>query len=78
MACPGGCVRGAGLPFTTSKDDLKSRAKQVYQSDDSEPVNLPCKSPHLLNMYEQLLPENKEISDKKIFYTHFEKRDVLL
>jgi iron-only hydrogenase group A len=78
MTCPGGCVHGAGLPFSTTRDDIKSRAKLVYQTDDSEPVNLPCKSPHLINLYEKLLKENSEISDRKIFYTHFEKRIVLL
>jgi len=78
MTCQGGCVHGAGLPFISSKDDLKNRAKLVYQADETEAINLPCKSPALINLYEKLLKENKEISDKSIFYTHFEKRNVLL
>jgi len=78
MTCQGGCIHGAGLPFVTSKDDLKARTKLVYQADDSEAINLPCKSPTLINLYEKLLKENREISDKTIFYTHFEKRNVLL
>ncbi len=78
MACPGGCVHGAGLPFSPSKDEIKSRAKLVYQSDETEAINLPCKSPACINMYDKLLKENSDISDKKIFYTHFEKRNVLL
>jgi len=61
-----------------SKEDLKARAKIVYQTDDSEAISLPCKSPTLINLYEKLLKENAEISDKRIFFTHFEKRDVLL
>jgi iron-only hydrogenase group A len=78
MTCPGGCVHGAGLPFSSARDDIKSRSRIVYQTDESEPVNLPCKSPHLINLYEKLLKENTEISDGKIFHTHFEKRNVLL
>ncbi|MDQ1332406.1 MAG: NADH-quinone oxidoreductase subunit [Bacteroidota bacterium] len=78
MTCPGGCINGAGLPFSTSKDDSKSRAKTIWQADESDPLSLPCKSPVLINLYEKLIKENKEISDKKIFYTHFEKRKVLL
>ncbi len=78
MTCPGGCVHGAGLTFNTSKDEIKSRAKLVYQSDDTEAINLPCKSASLINLYDKLLKENSDISDKKIFYTHFEKRNVLL
>jgi iron-only hydrogenase group A len=78
MTCPGGCIHGGGLPFVSSKEDLKNRAKLVYQSDDTEAIALPCKSPSLINLYEKLLKENKELSDKSIFFTHFEKRNVLL
>lgn len=78
MTCPGGCVHGAGLPFTSSKEDIKSRAKLVYQADDTEAINLPCKSAACINLYDKLLKENNDISDKKIFHTHFEKRNVLL
>jgi iron-only hydrogenase group A len=78
MTCQGGCVHGAGLPFNTSKDEIKNRTKLVYQADDTEAINLPCKSPSLINLYEKLLKDNADISDKKIFFTRFEKRNVLL
>lgn len=78
MVCKGGCVHGAGLPFNSSKDEIKSRSRLVYQSDDTEAIVLPCKSPAVINLYEKLLKENNEITDKKIFFTHFEKRNVLL
>ncbi|MCX6334346.1 MAG: 2Fe-2S iron-sulfur cluster-binding protein [Bacteroidia bacterium] len=78
MTCPGGCVNGAGLPFSALKDEKKSRAKMIYHTDETDALNLPCKSPVLMNLYDKLIKENSEISDKKIFYTHFEKRNVLL
>ena len=78
MTCQGGCVHGAGLPFNTSKDEIKNRSKLVYQSDDTEAINLPCKSSSIINLYDKLLKENEDIADKKIFFTHFEKRNVLL
>jgi iron-only hydrogenase group A len=78
MTCPGGCVHGAGLSLNSSKDEIKSRAKLVYQIDETEAINLPSKSPALLNLYQNLLKANSDIADKKIFYTHFEKRNVLL
>ena len=78
MTCPGGCIHGGGLPFISSKEDLKNRARMVYQYDDNEAIALPCKSPSMINLYEKLLKENIEISDKSIFFTHFEKRNVLL
>jgi len=76
--CPGGCVHGAGLSFNASKDEIKNRSKIVYNADDTEAVSLSCKSLSCINLYEKLLKENSEIADKKIFYTHFEKRNVLL
>lgn len=78
MTCPGGCIHGAGLPYISSKDDLRNRAKLIYQSDDTEAIILPCKSPSLINLYDKLVKGDSEIADKKIFYTHFEKRNVLL
>lgn len=76
MTCPGGCVNGAGLPFNSTIDVIKNRAKLIYQSDEIEAINLPCKSPSLLNLYEKISKENSV--DTEIFYTHFEKRNVLL
>jgi iron-only hydrogenase group A len=78
MVCQGGCIHGGGLPYISSKEELKNRTKLVYQADDTEAITLPCKSSSLINIYEKVLKENKEISDKSIFYTHFEKRNVLL
>ncbi len=77
MACPGGCVHGAGLSHKITKDDIRNRARQIYHTDETEAVTLPCKSPSVLNIYENLLPGNKVGADKNIFYTHFEKRNVL-
>lgn len=78
MTCQGGCIHGGGLPFVSSAEEIKNRARQVYASDETEAISLPCKSPALMNIYDKILKENKEFSDKSIFYTHFEKRNVLL
>ncbi|MCU0362007.1 MAG: 2Fe-2S iron-sulfur cluster-binding protein [Bacteroidales bacterium] len=78
MTCPGGCVHGAGMPFSSAKEDVRNRAKLVLQSDETGAISLPCKSPSFINLCERLLKENSEISDRKIFHTHFEKRNVLL
>ncbi len=77
MVCRGGCINGAGLPFNAVKDDKKSRSKAIYQADDTDAVSLPPRSPVLLNLLDRIKAD-KDIKDKKIFHTHFEKRDVLL
>jgi iron-only hydrogenase group A len=78
MTCPGGCVHGAGLPFYSSKDEIKSRSKLIYHTDEAEAIKLPCKSLALINLYGKLIKDNSDNSDKAIFHTHFEKRNVLL
>jgi iron only hydrogenase large subunit-like protein len=78
MTCQGGCVHGAGLSFNVSRDDIKARAKMIYQIDDTEAINLPCKSPSLINLYDSLHKSASDIADNSIFHTHFEKRNVLL
>jgi len=75
MTCPGGCISGAGL---APASDRKNRAKMIWQADEADAVSIPAKSPVVINLYEKLIKGNKEISDKKIFYTHYEKRNVLL
>lgn len=77
MTCQGGCVNGAGLPPARNKDIIKGRAKNIYQADETEAISLPSKSPVLINLYEKLT-ELGLAADKKLFHTHFEKRNVLL
>jgi iron only hydrogenase large subunit-like protein len=78
MVCPGGCIHGAGMTFCRSREDLKGRAKVIYQTDDSEAISLAAKSPAILNFYDKIVRENKEIQSGSVFNTHFSKRDVLL
>ncbi len=78
MVCPGGCVRGGGLPLTGSRDIIKNRTKAVFQNEENEAVTLPCKSPSFLNLYEKIAPDNKDIADKTIYHTRYSARDVLL
>ena len=78
MTCPGGCINGGGIISRDSKEEKKSREKLIWQADETDAVTIPEKSPVIINLYEKLIKENKEISDRKIFYSHFEKRDVLL
>jgi iron only hydrogenase large subunit-like protein len=78
MVCAGGCVHGAGMPFSNSKEGVRNRAKLIYQADETEAVGLPTKSQALLTLYEKFAKENKEIASKSIYNTHYSKRDVLL
>jgi iron only hydrogenase large subunit-like protein len=78
MVCPGGCINGAGMPFRNQKDDRKNLIKMIYQADENDAIGLPEKSPVIINLYNKLIKDNNEISDRKIFHTHYIKRNVLL
>ncbi len=78
MTCTGGCIHGAGMSCSASRDDLKNRSKLIYQSDETEAINLPCKSPSLINLYENRLKKDSGTGGKAVFYTHFEEKGVLL
>jgi iron-only hydrogenase group A len=78
MVCPGGCVHGGGMPFCNSKDAIRNRSKLIYQADDMEAVGLSSKSHALITFYDKHAKDNKEVSNRTIYNTHFSKRDVLL
>jgi iron-only hydrogenase group A len=78
MACPGGCVHGAGLTFCSSRDVIRNRIKLLYQAEENDAVPLPAMSPALLNFYEKYAGVNKDVQSKAIYKTHYSKRDVLL
>lgn len=78
MACSGGCVNGGGMSPCRTKEDLKTRIKQVYQSEESALIQSPSASPPVLNFYEKHMKNTEILKDKKVLHTSFSKRDVLL
>jgi NADP-reducing hydrogenase subunit HndD len=78
MACPGGCVHGAGLSFCSSREVIKNRTRLLFQAEENDAVPLPARSPALLNLYEKYASGNKDIQGKSVYKTHYSKRDVLL
>lgn len=78
MACPGGCVNGGGMVPAGSREAVRQRAKFIWQSDDQEAVRGPEQSAAVAGLYGRVFEECEELSDKRLFHTHFIKRDVLL
>jgi len=78
MACPGGCVNGAGMIPAGSREAVRMRSRFIYQADDQDPVTGPWRSHSLTEMYEKIIPGNEELSDKRVLNTFFVRRDVLL
>ncbi len=78
MACPGGCVNGGGMLPAGSREAVRQRAKFIWQTDELEAVRTPQQSASVATLYGKVFEECPELSDRKLFLTHFTKRDVLL
>jgi len=78
MACPGGCVNGAGMMPAGSREAVRLRSKFIYLSDEQDPITGPWRSHSLTEMYENIFKGNKELSEKRVLHTFFVRRDVLL
>jgi len=78
MACPGGCVNGGGMMPAGSREAVRQRSRFVFQSDEQEAVRGPEHSASVAELNDKVFKQCAELSDKKLFHTHFAKRDVLL
>jgi NADH-quinone oxidoreductase subunit G len=54
MACPGGCVSGAGQPFTTNSEKEK-RGKGLYSADKLSTIRCSEENPLMMNLYNGML-----------------------
>jgi len=78
MACPGGCVNGGGMMPAGSREAVRQRSRFIWQTDDQEAVRGPEQSASVAGLYGRVFDEYPELGDRKLFHTHFSKRDVLL
>jgi len=78
MACPGGCVNGAGMMPAGSREAVRLRSKFIYLSDEQDPITGPWRSHSFTEMYDNIFKANKELSEKRVLHTFFVRRDVLL
>ena len=58
MACPGGCVAGAGQPYNHGDYDIvKARAKALYEIDAHKKDRLSHHNPDIIKLYDEFLGE---------------------
>jgi len=61
MACPGGCIGGAGQPIPQNNEVRSKRAKGIYKVDSSLPIKRSDDNPSITALYEGILKSNREI-----------------
>jgi iron-only hydrogenase group A len=78
MACEGGCVGGGGQPIHPANNNIKARAKSIYDIDEKESIRFAYQNASLQSVYESFLQKpGSEISHNQLFTT-YQQRDVML
>ena len=75
MACPGGCVGGAGQPFNHGDSGvLGKRAAALYAADQEMPIRKSHENPSIIKLYEEFLGKpGSELAHKLLHTEYFPK-----
>ena len=77
MACPGGCIGGAGQPLHHGDSSvIKARFDAIYREDANKKIRKSHENPYIVQLYEEFL--GKPMSEKAhhLLHTHyFNKQD---
>ena len=75
MACPGGCVAGAGQPYNHGDYDIvKARAKALYEIDAHKVDRLSHHNPDIIKLYDEFLGEKGGHIAHKLLHTQYYNR----
>ena len=77
MACPGGCIGGAGQPIGTNSDVRQARARGIYTADKAQQLRKSYQNPLIEAVYEKWLgTPNGEAAHKALHTTYGERRRI--
>lgn len=74
MACPGGCIGGAGQPISQKLDSRQSRTTSLYHADKIMPMHRAQDNPFIKELYEVLLKEPNSHKAHELLHTHYNSR----
>src|SRR5574344_1519411 len=77
MACPGGCIGGAGQPLHRGDSSvLESRMEAIYREDKSKKIRKSHENPYIIKLYEEFL--GKPLSDRAhhLLHTHYFDKQI--
>jgi NADP-reducing hydrogenase subunit HndD len=72
MACPGGCIGGAGQPFHHGNSSvIQARFDAIYREDEQKPIRKSHENPYIQQLYKEFL--GKPLSEKAhhLLHTHY-------
>ena len=76
MACPGGCVGGGGMPFSSlppSDEMLEKRKKTIYEHDAGMELRESHENPEVIAVYEEFLGYPLSPKAYKLLHPHIPK-----
>ena len=78
MACPGGCVGGAGQPYHHGHAEIiEARQKALYQEDSMKPIRKSHENPYIVKLYKEFLGKPMSETAHQLLHTHyFDKHKV--
>lgn len=76
MACPGGCIGGAGQPYHHGNVEiLKKRQAAIYQIDKDMPIRKSHENPAIIEIYESYLGKPMSELSHKLLHTHYHPKE---
>lgn len=76
MACPGGCIDGAGQPYIHEDISiLQKRAEALYREDQNKIIRKSHENPFIKKLYDEFLGEPYGEKAHKLLHTSYVKRD---
>ena len=77
MACPGGCIGGAGQPYHHGNVEiLKARTAAIYREDDGKPLRKSHQNPDIQRLYKVFLGEPLGEMSEKLLHTHYYNKAI--
>jgi len=72
MACPGGCVGGAGQPYHHGNSEIiKKRTEAIYREDAGKPIRKSHENPSIIKLYKEYLGEPCGHLSHELLHTHY-------
>lgn len=76
MACPGGCIGGAGQPYHHGNQDvILQRQKAIYDLDKSMPIRKSHENPSIIKLYEDYFGKPASELAHHLLHTSYVARD---
>ncbi|MFA5324796.1 MAG: NADH-dependent [FeFe] hydrogenase, group A6 [Bacteroidales bacterium] len=78
MACPGGCIGGAGQPYHHGDSSIiAARSKAIYKEDEEKTIRKSHENPYIIKLYEEFLGKPMSEKSHQLLHTHyFDKHKV--